>query len=256
MRNIHDWCVSRQLWWGHRIPAWFCDGTGTTPSRARAHAERARAAAGQRSSRTRTCSTPGSAPGSGRSPPSAGRKDGGARQVLSDRRHGDRLRHPLLLGRADDDDGHPLHGRGAVPRRLSARMVRDKKGKKMSKTGGNVIDPLDITAKHGADALRFTLAAMAAQGRDIKLAVDESSRARPSPTSSGTRPASSCRYADVLDANDLPGPADRLHIARSSAPLALRRGHQPGASRSSASATPRSASIASSGASCATGRSS
>ena len=50
-------------------------------------------------------------------------------------------------------------------------MVRDEKGQKMSKTKGNVIDPLDITEKYGADALRFTLAALtSAQGRDIKLA--------------------------------------------------------------------------------------
>src|SRR5512141_1952404 len=48
-------------------------------------------------------------------------------------------------------------------------MVRDEKGQKMSKTKGNVIDPLVITEKHGADALRFTLAALTAQGRDIKL---------------------------------------------------------------------------------------
>jgi valyl-tRNA synthetase len=49
-------------------------------------------------------------------------------------------------------------------------MVRDSKGQKMSKTKGNVIDPLLVTEKHGADALRFTLAALTAQGRDIKLA--------------------------------------------------------------------------------------
>src|SRR5262249_53869566 len=51
-------------------------------------------------------------------------------------------------------------------------MVRDEKGEKMSKTRGNVIDPLDVTAKHGADALRMTLASMAGQGRDIKLSID------------------------------------------------------------------------------------
>ena len=50
-------------------------------------------------------------------------------------------------------------------------MVRDEKGQKMSKTKGNVIDPLDVSEKYGADALRFTLSAMAAQGRDIKLAI-------------------------------------------------------------------------------------
>ena len=48
-------------------------------------------------------------------------------------------------------------------------LVRDEKGAKMSKSKGNVIDPLDLIDEYGADALRFTLAAMAAQGRDIKL---------------------------------------------------------------------------------------
>ena len=48
-------------------------------------------------------------------------------------------------------------------------LVRDEKGEKMSKSKGNVIDPLDLIDEYGADALRFTLAAMAAQGRDIKL---------------------------------------------------------------------------------------
>ncbi|MFX6311269.1 class I tRNA ligase family protein, partial [Acinetobacter baumannii] len=50
-------------------------------------------------------------------------------------------------------------------------LVRDEKGAKMSKSKGNVIDPLVLIDDHGADALRFTLAAMAAQGRDIKLAI-------------------------------------------------------------------------------------
>ncbi|MFX4222350.1 MAG: class I tRNA ligase family protein [Thalassobaculum sp.] len=49
-------------------------------------------------------------------------------------------------------------------------LVRDDKGQKMSKSKGNVIDPLDLIETYGTDALRFTLAAMAAQGRDIKLA--------------------------------------------------------------------------------------
>ncbi|HEY6100726.1 MAG TPA: class I tRNA ligase family protein, partial [Anaeromyxobacter sp.] len=65
-----------------------------------------------------------------------------------------------------------IHFMGEVPFRTVYLhpMVRDEKGQKMSKTKGNVIDPLDITEKYGADALRFTLAALTAQGRDIKLA--------------------------------------------------------------------------------------
>src|SRR5262249_4182165 len=67
-----------------------------------------------------------------------------------------------------------IHFMGDVPFRkvyLHA-MVRDEKGEKMSKSKGNVIDPLDLINQHGADSLRFTLASMAGQGRDIKLSVD------------------------------------------------------------------------------------
>ena len=56
-------------------------------------------------------------------------------------------------------------------------LVRDEKGAKMSKSKGNVIDPLDVIEQYGADALRFTLAAMAAQGRDIKLSRRSASKA-------------------------------------------------------------------------------
>jgi valyl-tRNA synthetase len=65
-----------------------------------------------------------------------------------------------------------IHFMGEVPFRVVYLhpMVRDEKGQKMSKTKGNVIDPLVITEQYGADALRFTLAALTAQGRDIKLA--------------------------------------------------------------------------------------
>ena len=65
-----------------------------------------------------------------------------------------------------------LHFMGEVPFRTVYLhpMVRDEKGQKMSKTKGNVIDPVVITEQYGADALRFTLAALTAQGRDIKLA--------------------------------------------------------------------------------------
>ncbi len=97
------------------------------------------------------------------------RQDARARPLLPDRRAGHRLRHHLLLGRAHDDDGP--HVMDEVPFRdvYIHALVRDEKGQKMSKSKGNVIDPLDLIETYGADALRFTLAAMAAQGRDIKL---------------------------------------------------------------------------------------
>ena len=75
LTNIRDWNVSRQLWWGHRIPAWYCPDGHVTVSSSRTGRTRARSAAGRRpsSSRTPTSSTRGSAPGCGRSRRSAGR---------------------------------------------------------------------------------------------------------------------------------------------------------------------------------------
>ena len=90
--------------------------------------------------------------------------------LLPDRRAGHRLRHHLLLGRADDDDGPPFHGRRSrSTTSTSTPWCATRRAPKMSKSKGNVIDPLGLIDEFGADALRFTLAAMAAQGRDIKL---------------------------------------------------------------------------------------
>ena len=71
-----------------------------------------------------------------------------------------------------------LHFMGEVPFRdvYIHPLVRDEKGAKMSKSKGNVIDPLNLIDQYGADSLRFTLAAMAAQGRDIKLSTSRSRR--------------------------------------------------------------------------------
>ena len=125
MRNIQDWCISRQLWWGHRIPAWYDDARqhlrrrATKPRCARKHglAPRRRARA-----RTRTCSTPGSRsalwPFSTLGWPEQTPE---LADVLSDQRAGHGLRHHLLLGRPHDHDGPAVHGRRAVPRGLHHR---------------------------------------------------------------------------------------------------------------------------------------
>jgi valyl-tRNA synthetase len=169
MRNIHDWCISRQLWWGHQIPAWYCPDGHVTVARETPPA----------------CSTCGK---------TALRQD---EDVLDtwfssalwpfstmgwpERTETLRTFYPTSVM----ETGHDiiffwvarmmmmgLHFMGDVPFRTVYLhpMVRDEKGQKMSKTKGNVIDPLVITEQYGADALRFTLAALTAQGRDIKLA--------------------------------------------------------------------------------------
>ncbi len=172
MRNIHDWCISRQLWWGHQIPAWYCENGHVTVARQAPSA----------------CATCGSA---------ALRQDedvldtwfSSALWPFSTLGWPDRTRElETFYPTSVMETGHDIiffwvarmmmmgiHFMGDVPFRtvFLHPMVRDEKGQKMSKTKGNVIDPLEITGKYGADALRFTLAALtSAQGRDIKLAKD------------------------------------------------------------------------------------
>ena len=69
-------------------------------------------------------------------------------------------------------------------------LVRDEKGKKMSKSLGNILDPIELIDEYGADAVRFTLTAMAAMGRDLKLSATASPATATSAPSSGTPPAS------------------------------------------------------------------
>ena len=124
MENIHDWNVSRQLWWGHRIPAWYCpdghitvsdlpDGPTACDSCGRPAAELT-----QRDGHLRhvVLERPVAVL-------DAGLAGGHARpaDVLPDERHGDRLRDHLLLGRPDDDARRVADGTGAVPHRLPAR---------------------------------------------------------------------------------------------------------------------------------------
>ncbi len=170
MENIQPWCISRQLWWGHRIPAWYGpDGTIFV-----AH-ERGRSA------------------GAGRDGRCASRDDdvldtwfssalwpfstlGWPEQTPELKRY-----YPTSVLVTGFDIiffwvarmmmmGLHLMEKEPFPTVYIHALVRDEKGAKMSKSKGNVIDPLSLIDQYGADALRFTLAAMAAQGRDIKLA--------------------------------------------------------------------------------------
>jgi valyl-tRNA synthetase len=176
MRDIHDWCISRQLWWGHQIPAWYGpDGTvfvarsqEEAEARAREHFGRA-VMLEQDPDVLDTWFSSGLLPFSTLGWP----EDSAALRRFYPTSVMETgfdiiffwVARMMMMG---------LHFTGEVPFRtvFLHAMVRDEKGEKMSKTKGNVIDPLDVTEEYGADALRFTLVAMTAQGRDIKLSLE------------------------------------------------------------------------------------
>ncbi|MGH9393653.1 MAG: valine--tRNA ligase, partial [Terriglobales bacterium] len=167
MANIHDWCISRQLWWGHRIPAWHCDACGQILVARQAPAA---CACGsplrQDPDVLDTWFSSGLWPFSTMGWPeaTADLRDFYPTSLLVT--GFDILffwvARMIMLG---------VHFTAQVPFRqvYIHALVRDAERQKMSKTKGNVIDPLVVTEKYGTDAVRFTLAAMAAPGTDIAL---------------------------------------------------------------------------------------
>ena len=216
MENIQPWCISRQLWWGHQIPAWYGpDGkifVAETEEEAVGHAlgyyieqevitpEQAHEMALDRDKREGFIT-----------------RD----EDVLDTWFSSALWPFSTLGWPDDDQDvrryYPtnvlvtgfdiiffwvarmmmmgLHFMDDVPfpTVYIHALVRDEKGAKMSKSKGNVIDPLQLIDEYGADALRFTLAAMAAQGRDIKLATSRVEGYR----NFATKFWNACRFAEM-----------------------------------------------------------
>ena len=125
LENIEPWCISRQLWWGHQIPAWYGPDNAVFVEKTEAEAQAAAAAHYGKPVELRRDEDVldtwfSSALVAVLHPRLAGR-DAGARALLPDRRAGHRLRHHLLLGRPDDDDGPALHGGDPVPYGLHPR---------------------------------------------------------------------------------------------------------------------------------------
>ncbi|GLK57581.1 valyl-tRNA synthetase [Methylopila capsulata] len=174
MENIQPWCVSRQLWWGHQIPAWFGPDGQIFVEESEAEAlAAAEAHYGTPTALTRdedvldtwfssalwpfsTMGWPDQTPELEKYYPNAVLVTGFDIIFFW-------VARMMMMG---------LYVMKEVPFRdvYIHALVRDEKGAKMSKSKGNVIDPIELVDAYGADALRFTLAAMAAQGRDIKLA--------------------------------------------------------------------------------------
>jgi valyl-tRNA synthetase len=192
LENIQPWCVSRQLWWGHQIPAWYSPWGGVFVE----ETEDAACAAGLADGVERGALSDDEARAIAADPARLAETFKRDEDVL-DTWFSSALWPFSTLGWPDETPElkrfYPtdvlvtgfdiiffwvarmmmmgLHFQNEIPFRdvYIHALVRDEKGAKMSKSKGNVIDPIDIIDRFGADALRFTLAAMAAQGRDIKL---------------------------------------------------------------------------------------
>ncbi|KIU27694.1 valyl-tRNA synthetase [Methylobacterium radiotolerans] len=176
LTNIEPWCISRQLWWGHQIPVWYDDEGGIfvaeseEEARAAAAAQRGRPVALTRDADVldtwfssalwpfSTLGWPDSTQELARYYPTNTLVTGKdilffwvARMMMMGLHLTDRAPFETVY----------LH-----------TLVRDASGAKMSKSKGNVVDPLELIDQVGADVLRFTLCALAVQGRDIKLSTD------------------------------------------------------------------------------------
>jgi valyl-tRNA synthetase len=169
MDNIRDWCISRQIWWGHRIPAWTCDKCGELIVETTDPTSCPKCGATELTQETDVLDTwfssalwPFSTLGWPEKTPELATFYPTSVLITSFDILFFWVARMIMMG---------LHFMNEVPFRdvyLHA-LVRDKHGKKMSKSTGNVIDPLVVMATYGTDALRFTLAAFAAQGREIRL---------------------------------------------------------------------------------------
>ena len=177
MRNIHDWCISRQLWWGHRIPAWLCADCKTIMV-AREVPELCShcrsASLNQDPDVLDTWFSSGLLPFSALGWPEKTR-DLEVFYPTSLLITGSDIlffwvARMIMLGCHFMAD----HPGGSVPFRqvYIHALVRDAERKKMSKTKGNVLDPIEVIGEYGTDATRFTLAAMAAPGTDIAFNSD------------------------------------------------------------------------------------
>ena len=169
MENIQPWCVSRQLWWGHRIPAWFAEDGRIFVAET---AEAAQAEAGEGVALTQdpdvldTWFSSALWPFATLGWPEADPREAG------------RYPNDILISGFDilffwdaRMMMQGMHFLGEVPfRKLYLHgLVRAADGAKMSKSKGNTVDPLGLIDRYGADALRFFMAAMESQGRDIKM---------------------------------------------------------------------------------------
>ncbi len=177
MENVHDWCISRQLWWGHRIPAFYCDACGEMVVSKEDHVSCPKCGAAMRQEEDvldtwfssalwpfSTMGWPDKTADLARYYPTSVLVTGYdiiffwvARMVFSAMEHTGKEPFSTVF----------IHG-----------LVRDAQGRKMSKSLGNGIDPLEIIEHYGADALRFALATGNAPGNDMRFSDEKIESAR------------------------------------------------------------------------------
>ncbi|MGE3783171.1 MAG: valine--tRNA ligase [Alphaproteobacteria bacterium] len=205
MRNIQPWCISRQLWWGHQIPAWYGpDGHVFVAESAEAAARDAATHYGSPVDLQQDEDVLDTWFSSGLWPFST---LGWPDETPELKRYypGDVLvtGFDIIFFWVARMMMQGLHFMGDVPFRTVYihALERDERGQKMTKSRGNIIDPLDLIDRYGCDALRFTLAALASPGRDIKLAESrvESSR------NFATKLWNAARYAEMSGCALVPG---------------------------------------------------
>ena len=221
MRNIQPWCISRQLWWGHRIPAWYGpDGHIFVEESEQEALAAAQAHYGKNVELSRDNDVLDTWFSSGLWPFSTLGWPDESEDVQRDLARyypGDVLvtgfdiiffwvARMMMMSMYVMDDEVPfkevyIHA-----------LVRDEKGQKMSKSKGNVMDPLDLIDQYGADPLRFTLAAMAAQGRDIKMSTTRLESYR----NFATKIWNACRF---LDMNGCTASAGEIDLATVKEPV-------------------------------------
>ena len=205
MDNIQPWCISRQLWWGHQIPAWYGpDGKvfvalSDAEARAQAQSHYGAETALRRDEDVldtwfssalwpfSTLGWPDQTPELARFYPTDTLVTGFDIIFFW-------VARMMMAG---------LHFMKEVPFHTVYihALVRDERGAKMSKSKGNVIDPLELIDEYGADALRFTLTALAAQGRDIKLSTQRVEGYR----NFATKLWNACRFAEINGCVSVPG---------------------------------------------------
>jgi valyl-tRNA synthetase len=169
MENIRDWCISRQIWWGHRIPAWYCESCGeiivakeTPHACPKCKSDRLKPETDVLDTWFSSALWPFSTLGWPKQTkelkvfyPTSALVTGFDILFFW-------VARMMMMGLKFMNDvpfrDVYIHG-----------LVRDEKGEKYSKTRGNVVDPLDLIERYGADALRFTLAALTMPGSDLKL---------------------------------------------------------------------------------------